>query len=1055
MPLTKNVFNSILSASVLSVNYLGFFMKLFSILSGRSKTVFFLFSFLFLTVPYAAPLFQNSAPEVKTPVFWISRIVFSAAVSAAMLLISSWISKKAIRIPIVGICWAGLELLVLFEVFMYCFAGRTFDQSFLLHFNLEALNGEVMKVFWKPTAAVLLLYFAAVAGVSLLSGSISPKKLKLREIPVMLAAVGLLFLPHAPLAILLNVIANNIQISSVQNEAFPELDNITATPGKNLVFIVVESLEQNYLDEKHFPGLLPRISKWMKNPDALVFDKMISTPTNTFDFLYQSHMGDYMYSLNNSNNAGRRVSLSLILQKAGYKNSFLKACPLTFANTGEFVKKVRYEERQDCTAPGIKSQLTETGPWGFRDYELFRIAKNEFKRLAAEKKPFCFTLFTVDGHAPDGVLGQKSLSYTAPDGSKFSLLSSVHTTDAALGDFLEFIKNSPEGKNTVVVITGDHLVMKNLTSTTKSVQSMLEYKERKNLLTFILNGKNKGNVSQPCWPVDLAPIILDQMGVVHNAEFPRGVNILQKPDAPPRRKLSYSEYVENVRQRTASTGKKDFLSQDVFLLENNQNMILYANHNKIPVSKLYDHEGTFLGFHAVSGTPTAWRDYISQDTIKLFNYTNPDPHGFFFMWAERKSILHFLLGADNWNHKILATLWGGWYRFSSAANYSRLKLNGLNIPIPKAAEASININKNIVTLQKDGWSFPLFSKTNTYFPRGVIAAYKGPAGIEVLERMDFRHREKMSRLKSWLNSGRKMTAIIAPDSQFHRKFGVPEEKTDHILRVNIDGSKVKTETFSMRLPGEYYIRQAGAGEYYYQREGETEGIRLTGPAPESGFANGYCHIVSIDPETGKILSSKSFKEVKTAAELMLSKKKNLTLLFCGKDSEFLKTYYPNLAKSNVLFTINRAQIRQAVQYSNGNFRIPNATEPVDVLGGAGAVFANNILILHWGNASFAINKRNFDALMLTGKEWAMRIQHFNPAGIFTFSVDKPSGQKSIHESYCRGYLVFGFSNSIFPKRLNQSGKSKFFLAINRGLGWELYRSNTMNFSIAPEMLKFQ
>ena len=188
---------------------------------------------------------------------------------------------------------------------------------------------------------------------------------------------------------------------------------------------------------------------------------------------------------------------------------------------------------------------------------------------------------------------------------------------------------------------------------------------------------------------------------------------------------------------------------------------------------------------------------------------------------------------------------------------------------------------------------------------------------------------------------------------------------------------------------------------------------------------------------------------------MLSKKKNLTLLFCGKDSEFLKTYYPNLAKSNVLFTINRAQIRQAVQYSNGNFRIPNATEPVDVLGGAGAVFANNILILHWGNASFAINKRNFDALMLTGKEWAMRIQHFNPAGIFTFSVDKPSGQKSIHESYCRGYLVFGFSNSIFPKRLNQSGKSKFFLAINRGLGWELYRSNTMNFSIAPEMLKFQ
>ena len=76
----------------------------------------------------------------------------------------------------------------------------------------------------------------------------------------MLIAIGLLFIPNTPLSVLLGVITENIQASGAPKQS-GDLNSIYAKPGKNLVFIVVESLEQNYLSEKHFPDLLPNIKK--------------------------------------------------------------------------------------------------------------------------------------------------------------------------------------------------------------------------------------------------------------------------------------------------------------------------------------------------------------------------------------------------------------------------------------------------------------------------------------------------------------------------------------------------------------------------------------------------------------------------------------------------------------------------------------------------------------------------------------------------------------------------------------------------------------------------
>ena len=136
-----------------------------------------------------------------------------------------------------------------------------------MNFNFDALSGEVIEVFWKQTVAVLGGFTLIGVGIILLSLTVSAKVEKYKALFIPLkclfaaGAVALFFLPETPLSILIEVMKENLD-SSRDMAYFDTLakdpnavtpDKIEATAGKNLVFVIVESLEQNYLSKEHFP----------------------------------------------------------------------------------------------------------------------------------------------------------------------------------------------------------------------------------------------------------------------------------------------------------------------------------------------------------------------------------------------------------------------------------------------------------------------------------------------------------------------------------------------------------------------------------------------------------------------------------------------------------------------------------------------------------------------------------------------------------------------------------------------------------------------------------
>lgn len=165
--------------------------------------------------------------------------------------------------------------------------------------------------------------------------------------------------------------------------------------------------------------------------------------------------------------------------------------------------------------------LPESG-WGLYDSALFPLALKRYEKLEAAGKPFNLTLLTLDTHPPDGRPSPGCPKYAA---NPNSMLQAVHCTDALIGKFVDGLKRQPGWKNTVVVIMSDHLMMRNDAETFFPAS----YHRRPSLL--VLNA-GKGVRPQRMYHMDIAPTLLDIMGVRTNASFIAGQDHADPNAAP-------------------------------------------------------------------------------------------------------------------------------------------------------------------------------------------------------------------------------------------------------------------------------------------------------------------------------------------------------------------------------------------------------------------------------------------------------------------------------------------------------------------------------------------
>ena len=250
--------------------------------------------------------------------------------------------------------------------------------------------------------------------------------------------------------------------------AYIPLDKVTAQAGKNLVVIYCESLENNFLQNKAFADEVPHLNNLVEQGwHNYTNYRCLDGADWTVGALYATQTGLPAYLGANSDTlfSGVRqtgaISYAGVLAQAGYKNLLLSNGDMNFAGTGNIMNCFGYEVKGHDQCPdGVKTV------WGVHDYDLFRMAKAEYAKLAQGDKPFNLTLLTVDTHFPKGVPDKRMRPYvneSVVDGTHEFALSSL---DYLLGDFVKFIKSQPNGENTVIVILGDHLLMGDFRHTT-------------------------------------------------------------------------------------------------------------------------------------------------------------------------------------------------------------------------------------------------------------------------------------------------------------------------------------------------------------------------------------------------------------------------------------------------------------------------------------------------------------------------------------------------------------------------------------------------------------
>lgn len=295
-------------------------------------------------------------------------------------------------------------------------------------------------------------------------------------------------------------------------------NKVVAQKGKNLVVIYCESLEANFLQNKNFADEVPNLNNlvaqgWQSHSNYKCLDGADWTvgalyATQTGLPAYLGANSDTLFSGVRQSNA---VSYVGVLKQAGYKNLLLSNGDMNFAGTGNIMSCFGYEVKgHDKCQDAVKTV------WGVHDYDLFRMAKAEYAKLAQGSEPFNLTLLTVDTHFPKGVPDKRMRPYVnanVPDGTHEFALASL---DYLLGDFVEFIEAQPNGKETVIVILGDHLLMGDFRHT--PIIKKFENKPRR--VALLTNKANAlfGEAEELAY-YDVPQIILNLAEVKHNAKF--------------------------------------------------------------------------------------------------------------------------------------------------------------------------------------------------------------------------------------------------------------------------------------------------------------------------------------------------------------------------------------------------------------------------------------------------------------------------------------------------------------------------------------------------------
>lgn len=335
----------------------------------------------------------------------------------------------------------------------------------------------------------------------------------------------------------------------------PNTEDFTQNNTRNLVVIFSESMESTY-SNKNIPHdaasggmgggielysphgeLIPNLTRYAQqgvnfSATSVIgghFETERAKPTFPAITAYMCGFPP-IYNRSTENEFTKKgLCISDILHNKGYFQAIFTGARGTFGGYDNFAKE-HYINVYDVQTFKEKGLVPEdyNGHWGIEDYRLFSLAK-DFLNNYDENKPFALYLSTVDTHFPGYVdaefCADMDFAGVESNGGNNALYeNSIKCGDRIISDFVEFIKKSRFGKNTTIVILGDHLTMQSdfiPINTHRFVYNVFINPtfSRKPTYSYVKNRKLSN--------YDFTPLILDSIGFQVKA-FALGRNPLYK-----------------------------------------------------------------------------------------------------------------------------------------------------------------------------------------------------------------------------------------------------------------------------------------------------------------------------------------------------------------------------------------------------------------------------------------------------------------------------------------------------------------------------------------------
>ena len=458
----------------------------------------------------------------------------------------TWYRHKLIRMFVIWIVFA--ILLVVQGYMLSNFAGVTVDQLvFHLNTNLEGSNWSA----FFPTILQGVLYVLVACVICTVIVFISKRFIKKaneyrkfdKKGNEVKKFAGLHFVTIVSGIVAIGIIVSSLWSSyyvsdyfaarQIDTELYDKYYTDTASvqltfpeEKKNLVYIYMESMEMSLADEASGGGksvnIIPELTELALENDC--FNGGSSTTLNGARPLYNCTwtiaglvaessglpLGINHVLSNKKNSISTfmpgATTLGDILEENGYKTEFMLGSDARFGNRDVYFEEHGNYEIKDYYWAKNNGKLPSDDYyvwWGYEDKKLFEYAKEELTELASSDKPFALSLLTVDTHFTNGYLCED-----CPDTYTSKYSNVLTCSSKKVSELVEWIQAQDWGKDTVIVLCGDHLCMDS-----KYYSDMPENYTRKTYTCIINSTKKEPDTVRSYSTMDLFPTTLSAMGV--------------------------------------------------------------------------------------------------------------------------------------------------------------------------------------------------------------------------------------------------------------------------------------------------------------------------------------------------------------------------------------------------------------------------------------------------------------------------------------------------------------------------------------------------------------